>query len=212
MEHTDVLIIVNRGGWGNGGLELEEEARSILEGIQQTLSSLNLRYRIFVFERSIKVTPFKALFLIKKLVGGYRKEAEMLSKRIERLIASAGNSKILLLGYSNGGVLNIQTMKRLLSYPQVYALNIGTPFIAKHFLHPRVLDVRKSYDFVARGHIFTFLPAVLMGFLVAFMRMLSLKTIHPTKAFHIPGHYYVWADENIRKKVQEFIKIHFGSH
>ena len=205
-----LVIILNPGGWGDGGIEKEEEAKSILEGIKTTLCSWQWKYEILAYER-IKARFSEKIRVLRAGHSYYVHEAEKLSNKIKHILKRAKNTKVLLLGYSAGGILNIAVMKRFLKDPQVYAMQFGTPFFATYLRHPRVLDLRRKYDLVARGHVGTFLMGLACGICVGLIRMCLLRTLHPTKAFHVPGHYYTWEDENIRNTVKKFLKSNFAN-
>ncbi len=210
MNKQNLIIILNTGGWGDGGIEKEEEAKSILEGIKTTLRSWPLQYEIFAYQR-IKSRFSEKIRVLRTGYSYYLNEAEKLSNKIKHILKKAGNAKVLLLGYSAGGILNIAVMKLLLKNPRVYSMQFGTPFFAKYLKHPRVLDLRKKYDLVARGHFITFLIGLAFGICIGFIRIFLLRTLHPTKAFHVPGHYYTWADKKIRKTVKKFLKNNFAN-
>ncbi len=204
----NLIIILNGGGWGDGDISKEVEAKSILKGIQETLHSFKLRYRVLAYQR-IEPKLSKKIRALKSGYSYYRTEAQKLSEKIQEILKKAANTNVLILGYSAGGILTLETMRNFLSQPRVYAIHLGTPFFAKFFNHPRVLDLRRKYDLVARGHFFTFLIGVLFGFLIGSLRLITFRTFHPTKAFHVPGHYYTWRDKNIREPIEGFLKANF---
>lgn len=210
MNGQNLIIIFNPGGWGDGGIEKEEEARSILEGIKTILCSWQWEYQILAYKR-IKPKLSEKIRVLRAGYSYYAREAEKLSNKITHILKRAENTKVLLLGYSAGGILTLAAMKRLLKNPRVYSMQFGTPFFTTYLHHPRVLDLRKKYDLVARGHVVTFLLGLAFGIGIGFIRMCLLRTLHPTKAFHVPGHYYTWADETIRKTVKEFLKHNFAN-
>jgi len=210
MNEQNLIIILNTGGWGDGGIEKEEEAKSILEGVKTILCSWQWKYEVLAYER-IKSRFSEKIRVLRAGYSYYVHEAEKLSNKITHILKREGNTKVLLLGYSAGGILNIAVMKRLLKEPRVYSMQFGTPFFAKYLKHPRVLDLRKKYDLVARGHFGTFCMGLILGICIGFIRMGLLRTLHPTKAFHVPGHYYVWADEKIRNTVKKFLKNNFAN-
>lgn len=206
MQKQNLIIILNAGGWGDS--DIEKEAKDILEGVRASLRSWQIKHEIFAYKR-MRARFSEKIRAVKAGYSYYLHEAEKLSAAITRMLKTAQKTRVLLLGYSAGGILNIAVMKRLLKNPRVYAVQFGTPFFVKCLNHPRILDLRKKYDLVARGHFFTFLLGIICGICIGFIRICLFQTLHPTKAFHVPGHHYTWADKKICVAVRAFLKSHF---
>lgn len=203
----DILIILNRGGWGDGDIEDETEAKSILEGIEDIVRGFGLKCRTVMFRRLESRRLKEKLLYIKDAIFAFSKEGEILAKGIKELLQRANDLKILLVGYSNGAAVNIQVMKRIQDDPRIVSIQLGAPFFVREKGDIRILDIRQRFDLFARGNIISFLLAAIMALSLAILKWITLRERNLIRAIKIFGHRYSWID--VRESIEKFLKTHF---
>ena len=206
----DVLIIVNRGGWGYGGIAYEREARHIIMGIEKFLTKWGWRCKAIPYKRLKSRGFFTKLGAIFSASFAYSINSKYLAKAIKELRTKMPHAKVLLVGYSMGGAINNKVMKLLGRYTGVYSIQLGAPFNIKSPKNSHVLDIRNSLDMFANGTVISFIPAASVSFAFGVIRMLLLKELNPEKAVKIFGHKYKWKDVKIRRRIETFLKRHFS--
>lgn len=206
----EVVIIFNRGGWGNGGLQRAREERGVLQGISQSLSLQGWRYALQVFDRlpsPASSAYAKALF---DLLGGYKQASLNLEEQIRTILAASPQKRILLVGYSLGAIVNISVMRQFLQEPRVYSIDIGVPLFARSFPGERILNLQRQEDAFSRGPL---LPGLFVIIRAVVMLVLNIPTFRGRslmEAWHIKGHEYPWDDPVVRIPIEQFLRSNFS--
>lgn len=205
----DILIVLNRGGLGYGGISYEREARSIINGIRKFLSMQKLRCKVIPYSRLKNPNIFTKFEAIFRASFAYPQESKYLAETVHRLVRKIPHIRILLLGYSLGGIINTNVMKFTKFHPRVYSIQFGTPFYIRPLRHSRVLDLRNPLDMMSSGNVVSFIPMASISFILGALRILFLIELKLSKAVRLFGHEYAWENKKIRNQIERFLKRYF---
>ena len=204
-----VLIILNRGGWGDGGLERAREERGVLEGISQVLVSQGFNCQVQIFDRLRSLTFLKHAKTAWDLLFGYAQASRNLTQEIRATFTVSPERRILLVGYSLGAILNISTMKLLAYEPRLYSIQLGAPFFLRSLVNEKTLNLQRKDDAFSSGPLFAFLLVILKACLVVAVNIGTFQGTSILGAWHIENHDYPWEDPRVRVPLEQFLRSHF---
>ena len=205
----EVLIILNRGGWGDGGLERAREERGVLEGISQVLVSQGFKCQVQVFDRLRSLAFGKHAKAIWDLLHGYKQASYNLAQEIQATLKAFPARCIVLVGYSLGAILNISVMKRLPNDSRLYSIQVGAPFFVRSPAQERILQLQRKNDVFASGPLLPFLVVLFRACIVVAANIGTFQGRSILDVWHIKGHDYVWEDPAVRVPIEQFLRSHF---
>lgn len=205
----EILVIVNRGGWGDGGLERAHEEKSVIEGVTALLTSQGWKCTLKAYERLHSPTLGTYLKALWDLCILYRQASKQLAQELQEAFSRAPQLRILLIGYSLGAVLNIATLKRLPQEPRLYSLHFGAPFFLRSPTFQRVLNLQRKGDAFASGSWVAFFLVLLKACIVAVANIGTFQGTSILDAWHIKGHDYAWDNPAVKTPVEQFLRSHF---
>ena len=205
----EILIILNRGGWGDGGLERAHEERGVLEGISHVLVSQGFKCQVQVFDRLRSLTFPKHAKAIWDLLFGYAQTSRNLAQEIRATLTVSPETRLLLVGYSLGAILNISTVKLLQEEPRLYSVQLGAPFFLSSPTHGRALHLQRKDDAFAAGPLFAFFLVILKACIVVAANIGTFQGRSILDVWHIKGHDYVWDDPAVKIPIEQFLRSHF---
>ncbi len=217
----DILMIHNPGGWGSAPLEdLLGWERSIIDGIAATIERLGYSHLLVQHFRGgsnwwahMRNTREETYFLFK---GQSRKVNEMAAE-VRFITQHVNDIKILLIGVSQGAAFSNAVMRQIGELRQVYSIELGIffPHMPRRVITKRTLaidDNGQMPDPIAHGNLVVSFKA----FITAPYRWLKYQLHGQPKRFtyciNAPGHDYNWTYPLVHQRIEEFLKINFGTH
>ncbi len=203
----DILVIFNAGGFGWDSVVDAEGWISIMHAITGELEAKGNRLLVVDFQRSH--VSLEGIEGEAAAILGLYSRSDELASRVSFLTGNLPGLKVLLLGESNGATIVDETMEKLESNNQVYAIETGPP--PTHKTHPSdsslILTNNGSIDdSFSQGDILTIV-------LANFEALLGVNQQHKGDIlFYIgaPGHYYSWEYEGLRDGILRFLDTHFA--
>lgn len=205
----EVLIILNRGGWGDGGLERAREEKAVVEGIFNILQSQGWYCELGAHERLRSPTFLKYLKALWDLVLGYTQASRVLAKVIQTALKESAERRVVLVGYSLGAILTISTMKLLVHEPRLYSIQIGTPFFIHSPIQERVRGLRRKEDVFSSGPFLPFLLVLFQALIVLAANIGTFQGRSILDVWHIKGHDYAWDDPAVHIPIEQFLRSNF---
>ncbi|MFC1789674.1 hypothetical protein ACFLYY_01710 [Patescibacteria group bacterium] len=203
-----VIIFLNAGGWGNTPIEKADDLAPILKGIEKTLSRLGHEIEIIDYKR-VEDGFFEKIKAIGESFDNNFKKSKKLSKIIEKILVNNSQTKIIMVGLSNGALFVDETIKKIPKEIQkhVYAIEVGPPFWQKNADSENVLRLNnKNKDSLTKGETKKLLLAALKAPLVWFLGKISGTKISFPKSFRAPGHQYPWESPEVGDKIVSFLE------
>lgn len=210
---VDVIIITNRGGWGNFPLEKSPDILPVVKGIQDYLLQVGLSSIIINYHRA-PVDPFSPgtdcltrLKTIAEMLDLHHSQARCLVHQIESLAGMNSQLKFILIGISNGALFANQVMELLPAQlaKRTFSIELGPPFWHRQLRGKNnlILD-NEGTDPLTTGEVETILASFLGGLGTFFTRWLLGKNSRLEECWHIPYHDYPW--EKVQSTVTDFLR------
>jgi predicted esterase len=204
----DVLVIFNSGGWGNTPLDEADDFAPIIQGIEETLSTLGYDSIVAPYERTKNGFSGK-IEGAREFLTSFPSQSKKLAHQIEYFLDDNPESKIIIAGFSSGGAFVDRVMENISSekMQNVLAIEVGVPFWEEPLNHKNVLLLNnEGYDPLAEKEIKTLLLSLLKApFKWISYRFLG-RSISFSRALHIPGHDYFWDSPFTKTKIITFLK------
>lgn len=205
----EILIMVNRGGWGDGGLERAREEQAVVEGMFHVLQSQGWHCELKAHERLHSPTLRKYVQAFFDLLLGYKQASRILAQQLQAVLQASPGRCILLVGYSLGAILNISTMQRLPHEQRLYSIELGTPFFVHSLSGEQILRLQKPDDVFSSGPLRSFLFVMLQALLVLAANIGTLQGTSILDAWHMKGHDYAWDNPSVRDPIEKFLRSRF---
>lgn len=205
----EILIILNRGGWGDGGLERAREEKGVVEGISTILQSQGWHCQLTAHERLRSPAFLKYLKALWDFCFLYRQASRALIKEIQAILHTSPELRILLIGYSLGAILNISTLKLLSHEPRLYSIQLGSPFFVRSPIDKQILHLQRKDDAFASGPLLPFLFVLLRACLVVAANIGTFQGRSILDVWHIKNHEYTWYDPAVKVPIEQFLRSHF---
>lgn len=220
VQDKDFLLIHNPGGWGSAPLEnLLPWERSLVDGVTTTIERTGYSWLLVQHFRSsnsrwsrIRDMKEEISFLFKgrsRKVEEMAAEVEFIARRFDKLM-------ILLIGVSQGAAFSNAVMRQIGELHQVYSIELGIffPHMSRRVITERTLSIDDNGqipDPVSHGN----LMASLKAYIGAPYRWLKYWLHGQPKNFtyciNAPGHDYNWDYPLVHQRIEEFLKINFGT-
>lgn len=205
----EVVIILNRGGWGDGGLERAQEEKTVVQGIVSYLASQGFSCELQAHERLRSPTFLKYLKALGDLCFLYRRASRALAKEIQATLHIFPKLRILLVGYSLGAILNISTLKLLCREPRLYSIQLGSPFFVHSPTDKQILHLQRKDDVFSSGPFLPFLVVLFQACVVVAANIGTFQGRSIVDIWHIKNHEYIWYDAAVRIPVEQFLRSNF---
>lgn len=220
VKGKDMLLIHNPGGWGSTPLEdLLEWERSIIDGIATTIGSMGYSWLLIQHFRSNN-SMWSRIRDIKEeldfLFQSHSRKVEEMAAEVKFIARNFSNLKILLIGVSRGAAFSNAVMRQIGELHQVYSIELGMifPHMSRRVITERTLaidDNGQMPDPIAHGN----LRVSFKAFITALYRWLKYRLHGQPKKFayciNAPGHDYNWEYPLVHQRIEEFLKINFGT-
>jgi hypothetical protein len=194
---NDIIIIFNSGGWGNTPIEKAEDFAPIIKGIQETLNSWGYKSVVIPYNRT-KNNFFGRIRGIREFLNQFKNSSEDLAERIESLVKSLPDKKIIVTGLSNGAAFVTETQKRISKKVKgsVYTIAVGTPFWTEVADSDNILQLDNiGKDTLVKGDVKSLI--------------LSLIKAPFVGKFSASGHDYLWNSPEVNSQIIAFLEDGF---
>ena len=220
VQGKDILVIHNPGGWGSTPLDdLLQWERSIVDGVVTTIERRGYSLLLVQHFRGgsswwarMKDTKEETYFLFKS----QSRKVKELAAEVRFIARHFNNLKILLIGASQGAAFSNAVMREIGKLHQVYSIELGLffPHMSRRVITERTLaidDNGQVPDPIARGN----LRVGFKAYITAPYRWLKYRLHGQPQKFtyciNAPGHDYNWEYPEVRQRIEEFLKIKFGT-
>ncbi|MDO8715638.1 MAG: hypothetical protein Q7J73_02350 [Dehalococcoidales bacterium] len=220
VQGKDMLLIHNPGGWGRAPLEeLLPWERSIVDGVVTTVGSTGYNWLLVQHFRNsnsiwarMRDMKEEANFLFK---GNSRKVAEMAAE-VEFIARRFNNLKILLIGASQGAAFSNAVMRQIGELGQVYSIELGIffPHMSRRVITERTLSIDDNGqipDPVSHGKLLVSFKAYIGAPYRWIKYRLHGQPKKLTYCVNAPGHDYNWTYPMVHERIEDFLKINFGT-
>jgi hypothetical protein len=211
----DFLIVHNPGGWGHARMhECLEWERGLVIGVTEVLRKLGYSYLVTQYFRSGRGWGEEIGDLMEQFRFFYSK-ANTLAVWLRFIVTHVANTKVILVGVSQGAAFGNAAMQRLDATYPVYSIELGFPFLyrSRRQNTERTLAIDtgglKGDKFV-NG---TLLYAVGVLFAAPFKWLLYRiqgKKVLLSHCVRAPGHEYEWGNLLVGGKIKDFLEANFG--
>jgi hypothetical protein len=207
---SDVLIILNPGGWGDASLERADDFRPILEGIQDTLKDLGYSSQVVPYLRTLPDFVGRVAG-VKDQILGYRYSGPLQVKEIKQLAEAFPRKRFIIAGFSTGGGLSGRSLKGLDHLNNVLGITVGVPGWFKTYASDSSLVLNNSgHDPLVAGDIYSVTYHVIRAPYVWLRSRLKGQNLSVALSFHFPHHEYTWDSDEVGPPITQFLKSHLG--
>ncbi len=205
---SDVIIIVNSGGWGNTPLEKAQDFTPIIEGIQEFLNEQGYDSIVIPYNRT-KNTLLGKITGTKDFLNSFNFSSEIFAKDLEFLTESLPDKKIIIAGLSNGAIFVNNTYEKISDdvKDSVYAIEVGAPFWTDTFESDNILKLdNNGKDNLSKGRVQSLAFSLIkFPFKWVFSRI-NGQNLTLSQALHAPGHDYSWDSPEVSSKIVSFLE------
>jgi hypothetical protein len=216
-ENKDFLLLHNPGGWGTTRIEnLLQWERSIVEGVDSTIKRLGYSGSLFQYFRSEKGWQ-GIMHDIREQSRFFANKARIMASEIDFIIRHFGDLKIIMIGVSQGAAFSNAVSQQLNGNERVYSIELGTPFYykSKRIVTERTLTLDNNGlmpDSLMEWNV----PVILKTYFSAPFRWIKYKiqgkNVKFTYCINVPGHDYNWDYPEVKRQVEEFLRLKFGTN
>ena len=220
VQDKDILLIHNPGGWGSTPLEgLLQWERSIVDGVVTTIGSMGYSWLLIQHFRSNN-SMWSRIWDIKEetdfLFKSHSRKVEEMAAEVKFIAQHFNNLKILLIGASQGAAFSNAVMRQIGELHQVYSIELGIffPHMSRRVITERTLSIDDNGqmpDPIAHGN----LRVSFKAYISAPYRWIKYRLHGQPKKFtyciNAPGHDYNWTYPLVHQRIEEFLKINFGT-
>lgn len=220
-QDKDFILIHNPGGYGCTTLDqLLVWERSVVDGISNTIETLGYNYWLTQFFRS-GTGQWAHLLDMKEQIRFFFKskssKIEVMVAELRLLAKHLTDTRIVLIGASQGAAFSNAVMRQLGDLNQVYSIELGIffPHMPRRVITERTLALDsngKMPDPMAHRNLW----AGFKAYITAPYRWVKYKRDGNPQKFtyciNAPGHDYNWEYPEVRQRVEEFLELHFGSN
>jgi hypothetical protein len=220
VQDKDFLLIHNPGGLGSTPLEgLLEWERSIVDGVVTTIERLGYSCPLVQYFRSdntwwahIRDTKEQARFLFK----GQSQKIKEMAAELKFIAEHFSNLKILLIGVSQGAAFSNAVIRQTSELGRVYSIELGLffPHMPRRVITERTLAIDNNGiipDPIAHRNLRVSFKAYITAPSRWIKYRIEGKPQNFTRCINAPGHDYNWTYPEVRRQVEEFLEIKFGS-
>ncbi len=197
-EKSDIIIIVNTGGWGTIDYKKAFDLNPFLYFIEDYLKQKGLRVSIVQYFRTED-----------HLIGriGYIKDYLFLFEKQGRHIFSMiknTNKKILFLGLSNGALIADEIMEKAKDISNIFSIELGKPFFGVKSDNKNILLIENYEDELSNGNVLElFKTAFIYSWIRWIKNFIIGEGVSLNASFEIKGHNYPF--QKYKDQVVEFI-------
>jgi hypothetical protein len=216
----DFLLIHNPGGWGSEGLDhcLQWE-RSLVAGVNTAIERLGYISLLIQYFRTgkgwrekIQDTKNEGWFFL----TGKSSKAKIMATELKFITQHVSNLKVLLIGASQGAAFGNAVMQCLTEADQVYSIELGMPFTQKsrRVITERTLVIDSNglmADAMVYGNLIGGFKAYVVGPIMWLWYQLRRRPVRFAQCINAPGHDYSWEYPEVRRRVENFLEINFGT-
>ncbi len=220
VQGKDFLLIHNPGGWGSTPLDdLLKWERSIVDGVIATIERLGYSCLLVQHFRSGRSFWARMRDLEEQtnfvFTGQSYKVKEMVAE-LKFISKHLTNLKILLIGASQGAAFSNAVMRQIDTPDQLYSIEFGIffPHMPRRVTTERTLAIDDNGtmpDPIAHRN----LRAGFKAYVTAPGRWVKCRLDGKPQKFtyciNAPGHDYNWEYPAVHQRVEEFLKIKFGT-
>jgi hypothetical protein len=218
-EGQDFLLIHNPGGWGSTRLEycLEWE-RSVVMGVRDTISRLGYSSLLVQYFRS-----GQGQWAHMKDVGeqwkfffhGQSTKVMIMAAELIFIAHWLKTIKIVLIGASQGAAFSNAVMRQLGEFPRVYSIELGLffPHMSRRVITDRTLAIDNNGtmpDPMAQRDLWMGFKAYITAPIRWVKYLIQGKHQKFTYCVNVPGHDYNWKYPDVRRQIEDFLRVKFG--
>ncbi|MFC1873005.1 hypothetical protein ACFLYV_04770 [Chloroflexota bacterium] len=206
----DVVVLFNSGGWGWNAAYDSSGWQSIIQGISGQLGAQGYDTVVINYRRTSENLwgMVKELF---EVTNNYPFKAEALALRLEFTARHLPGMRIILAGESNGTVITDRVMYMLKDNENIFSIQTGTPFWHDPVFPERSLVLNYNgqvVDTFAQGDLGSLLVTTIKGILGLEPPEENPGTV--LKFLRAPGHDYGWQYDEVKTRIQGFIRGKFN--
>ena len=211
-QDKDFIMLFNPGGWGWSLLtDISPGWWCILTGIKSELNSLGYTSLLINHLRTPR-TLVGRLDEFVEMMTLYQSKADDLASRVEFVTSHIPDLRVIIIGECNGTVISDSVMNILQNNPQVYSIQMGSPFWHKNnIMLDRTLLLNSNGiipDSFSQGDFLTIIRANLRAlFGLSQSEDESGKILYYVGA---PGHDYWWHYPGICSPITTFLSENFS--
>lgn len=208
LAESDLIIILNPGGWGDASLEEAKDLLPIVEGIKDSLTEWGHNVVVIPYNRA-KDGILNKFSAAKDFFQGYNASSEKFAEDLNSVAKSFPGKKIILAGLSNGAAFINETYEKVSQdvKDSLYAISIGAPFWSREVEDKNVLQLdNNGKDALSRGEIGSLLLATIkapFSWLISKFKGEDLSLAH---AFRAEGHNYSWSSPETKDSIVAFLE------
>ncbi len=220
VQGKDFLLLHNPGGWGSTPLnELLHWERSIVDGVIATIEGLGYSWWLTQYFRSgeswwahIRDLREQTAFVFR----GQSHEVKVMAAELQFIARHFNDLKILLVGASQGAAFSNSVMRQIAELRQVYSIEFGIffPHMARRVITERTLAI-DSNGTMPDPMVHRNLRAGFRAYITAPSRWVKYRLQGKPQKFtyciNAPGHDYNWAYPEVHQKVEDFLRVKFGT-
>jgi len=215
----DFLVVHSPGGWGNTPFEgLLEWERSIVNGLLLALQKLGYSTAMAQYFRSGK-SHFGHMPDVGRDIRFFNwnvsPRADLMAEVIGFLAEHLPQTRIILVGASQGAAFNNGVMQRVGDQGRVYSIELGTffPYLRHRTITPRTLALDNNglmRDPMVDRDLWVGFKSYVRGFRIWIRLRFQGKPAKYTHLTNTPGHEYHWSYPNVGPTITTFLTERFG--
>lgn len=191
----DVVIVVCTGGWGRVPLEQSDDIAPTAFAMRDSLASWGLSTLVVPYLRVSGGVPENRVLQLAEMIGVHSKGSREFANTISGLLDRYPETRIVLVGLSNGATFVGQAMSRLGPEAQsrVSVLKFGPPWWNEYKETPNTLLFDNDGDDpVATCQLDVEVASLFSGIGRALWSQLADRPVPFSRAVHNPTHGYGW--------------------
>jgi hypothetical protein len=202
--NKDVLILFNPGGWGTKTLYASLDWTSIIEGMQNDITSAGYRVSTLNYLRTSNNIRGQ-LNELKEMATAYKSKAADLSELVNFLTRQDPGLKVILAGESTGTIICDEAMALLEDNTRVFSIQTGTPFWHKTHTQVRTILLKDNGivpDSFSQGDLATILKSSIKSLIELDKPEMEGDILGFLSA---PGHEYWWQYPGVGAQIDAFL-------
>jgi hypothetical protein len=201
----DVLVLFNPGGWGTKKVYASPDWVSIIEGIQNDITSAGYHVSTLNYLRTINSIRGQ-LNELKEMATGYRSKAADLAELVNFLTRQSPNLRVILAGESTGTIICDESMYLLANNSRAFSIQTGSPFWHTGRAHIRTLLLKDNgivADSFSQGDMVTILKSSFKSLILLDKPEMEGDILGFLSA---PGHEYWWQYAGVSEPIKSFLE------
>lgn len=220
VQGKDILVIHNPGGWGSAPLEdLLQWERSLVDGVTTTIERTGYSWLLVQHFRSSN-SRWGRMRDVKEetyfLFTSHSRKVDEMAAELRFIARHFNNLKILLIGASQGAAFSNAVMRQIDELHQVYSIELGLffPHMPRRIITERTLSIDDNglmSDSVAHRNLGVSFKTLITTPYRWLKYRLHRQPQRFTYCLNAPGHDYNWEYPGVRRPIEKFLKIKFGT-